>query len=199
MPRAPGQIDELKSAAILEAASDLFVEKGAGASMTEIARRAGVSKQTLYNRFPTKTDIGRALAARRSDAVTAPLKSGAAPEDVLAAIAETLISKICREGKGASLRGVALMSPEAPELARAIYDAGPGESVRRIAAWLAEQDRLGLLSVPDPAAAAEMFAGMVLGHGHLRAVLGLPHPHENDAPARARDTARRFIRAFAPA
>ncbi|PQZ78608.1 MULTISPECIES: TetR/AcrR family transcriptional regulator [unclassified Brevundimonas] len=198
MPRAPGQIDALKSAAILQAASDLFVEKGAGASMTEIARRAGVSKQTLYNRFPTKTDIGRALAAQRSDAVTAPLTSGAAPEDVLTAIAETLISKICREGKGASLRGVALMSPEAPELARAIYDAGPGESVRRIAAWLSEQDRLGLLSVPDPASAAEMFAGMVLGHGHLRAVLGLPHPRTDDAPARARETARRFIRAFAP-
>ena len=198
MPRAPGQVDELKSAAILQAASDLFVEKGAGASMTEIARRAGVSKQTLYNRFPTKIDIARALAAQRSDAVTAPLKSGAAPEAVLAAIAETLITKICREGKGASLRGVALMSPEAPELARAIYDAGPGESVRRIAAWLAEQNRLGLLSVPDPAAAAEMFSGMVLGHGHLRSVLGLPHPHQDEAPVRARETARRFIRAFAP-
>lgn len=197
MPRAPGQVDALKSAAILQAASDLFVEKGAGASMTEIARRAGVSKQTLYNRFPTKIDIARALAAQRSDAVTAPLKSGAAPEAVLAAIAETLITKICSEGKGASLRGVALMSPEAPELARAIYDAGPGESVRRIAAWLAEQDRLGLLSVPDPAAAAEMFSGMVLGHGHLRSVLGLPHPHTPDAATRARETARRFIRAFA--
>ena len=198
MPRAPGQIDELKSAAILQAASDLFGEKGAGASMAEIARRAGVSKQTLYNRFPTKTDIGRALAAQRSDAVTAPLTSGAAPEEVLTAIAETLISKICCEGKGASLRGVALMSPEAPELARAIYDAGPGESVRRIAAWLTEQDRLGLLSVPNPAAAAEMFAGMVLGHAHLRAVLGLPHPEDDDASTRARETARRFIRAFAP-
>ena len=198
MPRAPGQVDEHKSEAILQAASDLFVEKGAGASMTEIARRAGVSKQTLYNRFPTKLDIARALAARRSDAVTAPLKSGAAPEEVLSAIAETLIRKICSEGKGASLRGVALMSPQAPELARAIYDAGPGESVRRIAAWLAEQERLGLLSVPDPAAAAEMFAGMVLGHGHLRSVLGLPHPHQDDVPGRARETARRFIRAYAP-
>jgi len=195
MPRAPGQVDALKSAAILQAASDLFVEKGAGASMTEIARRAGVSKQTLYNRFPTKIDIARDAGY---DAVTAPLKSGAAPEAVLAAIAETLITKICREGKGASLRGVALMSPEAPELARAIYDAGPGESVRRIAAWLAEQDRLGLLCVPDPAAAAEMFSGMVLGHGHLRSVLGLPHPHTPDAATRARETARRFIRAFAP-
>src|SRR5690606_31223753 len=198
MPRARGQIDEQKSQAILQAAASLFVEKGAKASMSEIARRAGVSKQTLYNRFATKTEIGRALAAQRSDAVTAPLTSGAEPEAVLAAIAETLISKICTGGKGASLRGVALVSPEAPELARAIYDAGPGESVRRIAAWLKVQDEARRLSVPDPLAAAEMFTGMALGHGHLRSVLGLPHPEIADLPARARDVARRFVRAFAP-
>ena len=199
MPRAPGQIDEHKSQAILRAAADLFVEKGAKATMAEIARRAGVSKQTLYNRFPNKTDIGRALAAQRSDAITAPLlRAGAAPEDVLAAIAETLIDRICSGGKGASLRGVALVSPEAPELARAIYDAGPGESVRRIAAWLTEQDRAGVMSVPDPVVAAEMFAGMVLGHGHLRSVLCLPHPNTENAADRARDVAHRFMRAFAP-
>ena len=197
MPRIPGQIDARKSAAILQAASDLFVEKGAQASMAEIARRAGVSKQTLYNRFPTKTDIGRALAAQRSDAVTAPLKSGAAPEDVLTAIAETLITKVCHEGKGASLRGVALMSPEAPDLARAIYDAGPLESLRRLADWLETQNRAGRLHAPDPMAAAEMFAGMTLGHAHLRHMMAVPHPPV-DVDERARDTARRFLRAFAP-
>lgn len=198
MPRALGQVDEQKSRAILSAAADLFREKGARASMAEIARRAGVSKQTLYNRYPTKLDIGRALAAQRSDAVTAPLQSGAPVEDVLAAIAESLIRRICLDDKGASLRGVALVSPEAPDLARTIYEAGPGESVRRIGVWLAEQDRLGRLTVPDPRAAAEMFAGMVLGHGHLRSVLGLPHPAVGDVAARAREVARRFVRAFAP-
>ncbi|AYG94686.1 TetR/AcrR family transcriptional regulator [Brevundimonas naejangsanensis] len=198
MPRALGQVDEQKSRAILRAAAELFREKGARTSMAEIARRAGVSKQTLYNRYPTKLDIGRALAAQRSDAVTAPLQSGAAAEDVLAAIAETLIRRICLDDKGASLRGVALVSPEAPDLARIIYEAGPGESVRRIGVWLAEQDRLGRLTVPDPRAAAEMFAGMALGHGHLRSVLGLPHPAVDDVPARAREVARRFVRAFAP-
>lgn len=198
MPRIAGQIDESKSEAILEAAASLFAEKGVRASMAEIARRAGVSKQTLYNRFPTKGDIARALAGRRSDAITAPLRGGGEPEDVLATLAETLILKICRGDKGASLRGVALMSPDEPELARAIYEAGPGESLRRIAAWLAELDRRGVLTVPDPLAAAEMFTGMALGHGHLRSVLGLPHPHLDDPAARARDVARRFLRAFAP-
>jgi len=200
MPRAAGQIDESKSEAILEAASLLFAEKGAGASMAEIARRAGVSKQTLYNRYPTRGDIGRALATRRSDAITAPLRgAGGSPEDVLTAVAETLLTKVSHGGKGASLRGVALMSPEEPELARIIYDAGPGESLRRLGAWMGEQDRLGTLSVPDPLAAAEMFTGMALGHAHLRAVLGLAHPPTDQVGARAREAAQRFVKAFAVA
>ncbi|KQW86501.1 TetR/AcrR family transcriptional regulator [Brevundimonas sp. Root1279] len=196
MPRIAGQVDETKTEAILEAATALFHEKGATASMEEIARRAGVSRQTLYNRFPSKMEIGRALAARRSDAISAPLRTGGDPEAVLTALALGMLDKIIgKDGKG-SMRGVAMLSPHAPDVAAAIYEAGPAESLRRLAAWLAVQDRDGRLSVPDPAAAAEMFAGMVLGHGHLRAILGVAHP-SFDPEARARETARRFLRAFA--
>jgi TetR/AcrR family transcriptional repressor of mexJK operon len=197
MPRVVGQVDETKTEAILEAALVLFSEKGVTASMGEIARRAGVSRQTLYNRFPTKVDIGRALAARRSDAITAPLRSGGDPEAVLTAMAAGMLEKLCNNDTKGSMRGVALMSPHVPDVARAIYDAGPAEGLRRLSAWLTEQDGKGTLAVPNPNAAAEMFAGMVLGHGHLRSVLGVRHP-EFDRETRARETARRFIRAFAP-
>ena len=196
MPRAVGQIDETKTEAILDAALALFGEKGGLASMEAIARRAGVSRQTLYNRFPGKLEIGRALAARRSDAISAPLRAGGDPGTVLTALAAGLLDKLCQIDAGASMRGVALMSPEMPELADAIYQAGPAEGLRRLAAWLAEQDRLGLLSVPDPDAAAEMFSGMVLGHGHLRGILGVAQP-PFDLEARAAEAARRFLRAFA--
>lgn len=197
MPRIAGQVDETKTEAILEAAQELFAEKGGAVSMEAIARRAGVSRQTLYNRFPSKVEIGRALAARRSDAISAPLRAGGDPETVLTAMAAGMLDKLCsKDGRG-SMRGVVLMSPHAPDVAQAIYDAGPAEGLRRMATWLSEQDRNGLLSVPDPAQAAEMFSGMVLGHGHLRGVLGVPHP-EFDRDRRARETAQRFLRAFAP-
>lgn len=195
MPRIAGQIDETKTEAILDAALTLFSEKGAMTSMEAIARRAGVSRQTLYNRFPSKAEIGRALAARRSDAISAPLRGGGDPQTVLTAMATGLLEKLCGSG-ASSMRGVALMSPQAPDMAAAIYEAGPAEGCRRLAAWLTEQDRAGLMSVPDPAAAAEMFVGMTLGHGHLRGILDIPHP-AIDIPARAAETARRFLRAFA--
>jgi AcrR family transcriptional regulator len=197
MPRIAGQVDETKTEAILEAAMALFAEKGAAVSMEAIARKAGVSRQTLYNRFPSKVEMGRALASRRSDAISAPLRAGGDPQTVLTAMAAGMLDKLWgKDGRG-SMRGVALMSPQAPDVAHAIYDAGPAEGLRRMAAWLAEQDRQGLLGVPDPAAAAEMFSGMVLGHGHLRGILGVPHP-AFDRDRRAAEVARRFIRAFSP-
>lgn len=195
MPRAVGQIDPKKSEAILEAAQTLFSERGLAVSMAEIARRAGVSKQTLYNRYPTKTDIGRALARRRSEAITAPLRGPGDPLQVLTGFARVLLEKIRASDRGASLRAVALMSPNAPDVACAVYEDGPGQSLRRLAEWLAEQDAAGLLTAPDPAAAAEMFCGMVLGHSHLRHVMGVQQP-AFDIEARARDAAVRFIRAF---
>jgi len=196
MPRAPGQIDESKTEALLDAASALISEQGANVSMEAIARRAGVSKQTLYNRFPSRVEIARALAARRADALTQTLKSGDDPETVLVAYATGLLEKILLDESTTALRNVALIAPQAPGLAAAVYEAGPAEGLRRLSEWLAEQTRAGRLNTPDPDAAAEMLAGMILGHGHLRAVLGIPRP-DLDVPTRAREAARRFLRAFA--
>jgi AcrR family transcriptional regulator len=195
MPRAIGQIDPKKSEAILEAAQALFSERGLNVSMAEIARQAGVSKQTLYNRFPSKTEIGQALARLRSDAITAPLREPGDPLHVLAGFARIMIQRISLPEKGASLRSVVLMSAEAPDVARAVFEGGPAESIRRLSAWLAEQNAQGRLVVRDPDAAAEMFSGMVLGHSHLRHVMGVPQP-PFDIEAKARDAAIRFIRAF---
>ncbi|WP_428151177.1 TetR/AcrR family transcriptional regulator [Brevundimonas sp.] len=197
MPRVAGQIDARKSEAILEAATALFAEKGVSTSMEEIARRAGVSKQTLYNRYASKVDIGRALAERRSDLITAPLRSGADPETVLTALAAAMLEKVFGTSAGDSLRGVALMAPQAPDLAEAVYHAGPGESLRRLALWLADQDRAGVLRVPDPDLAAEMFTGLAVGYGHLRLFMGVAGPPVAEIPRRAREAAQRFLKAFA--
>jgi AcrR family transcriptional regulator len=46
---------------ILVAARDVFVERGAGAPLDEIARRAGVGIATLYRRFPDRETLMRAV------------------------------------------------------------------------------------------------------------------------------------------
>lgn len=192
MARRQGQIDERKREAVLDAAATLFAEKGMAVSMEEIARVAGVSKQTLYNRFASKAEIARAIANRRSDAIVAPLKGTGEPTQVLEALALSLLDRICHPDKVGSMRGVVLMSAEAPDVALAVYEGGPQRSLKLLSAWLADQTRAGRLDVADPDEAAEMFTGMVLGHGHLRAMLNAP---QLDAPRRA-ERARNAVRLF---
>lgn len=63
----------LRPGQILEAAFSAFIENGyAGTRMDDIARRAGVSKGTLYVYFQTKADLFRAMAHSFTD----PLMKG---------------------------------------------------------------------------------------------------------------------------
>lgn len=47
--------------ALLAAAREVFAEKGTGASLEEIARRAGVGIGTLYRNFPARQDLFEAV------------------------------------------------------------------------------------------------------------------------------------------
>jgi len=62
---------------VVEAAREVFAEKGLDASTNEIARRAGVGVATLFRRFPTRDDLVAATFADKmhayADAIDAAL------------------------------------------------------------------------------------------------------------------------------
>ena len=47
---------------VLAAAREVFTEHGIGATIPQVAARAGVGKATVYRSYPTKADLVRALA-----------------------------------------------------------------------------------------------------------------------------------------
>lgn len=201
MPRALGQIDVRKSEAILDAASEVMAERGLGATMEEIARRAGVSKQTVYNHFGGREEIVRVLAERRSSTVVAPLTlPGAAedPETALYGFARSLLETVASEEHSQTMRLTILSAAEHPELARIIYESGPRSSRRRLAEFLRVEHAAGRMEVDDPELAAEFFGGMVLGPWQLRGLMNLGAPDAADIERRARASARAFMRAYAP-
>ena len=65
LPSSPpkrGRRKEARPGELLEAALDLFVEKGyAATKVDEVAARAGVSKGTLFLYFPSKEDLFKAV------------------------------------------------------------------------------------------------------------------------------------------
>ena len=56
---------------VLEAASEVFTERGLDVSLDEVARQAGVGVGTVYRRFRTKEDLVEALFVDRIEAVAA--------------------------------------------------------------------------------------------------------------------------------
>jgi AcrR family transcriptional regulator len=202
MPRLVGQIDQLKSEAILDAASDVLAERGLGAPIEAIARRAGVSKQTIYNQFGGKTALIEALVARRVSLITAPLRvPGAAeqPIETLTALARTLIEIVSNCRVYALMRVTVQGAGAMPELAKAVFEAGPLTTRALIADFLATETQAGRMAVDDTMQAAEIFAGMCTGHLQLRALLGLEVNADPDRIAQlARTVTERFFRAYAP-
>ena len=203
MPRAPGQIDRVKTQAILDAAGQVFGERGLAASMEEIARRAKVSKQTIYNHYGSKPELIRAIVDRRVREITAPLMAPAAaagrPEETLATFARFMLDAVMQPRGGAMLRMTVESAAEQPDLARAFFEAGPATSRRRLADFLAMETQAGRLSVDDPVLAAEFFASMVIGAHQLAHLLGVGKYYDEGQIDRvAREATRRFLRAYAP-
>ena len=200
MPRLTGQIDSSKTEAILDAAADVLAERGLAAPIEEIARRAGVSKQTIYNRYGGKPDLVRALVERRVDSITAPLRSPGAeehPEATLAAYATSLLQVI--NDSGYSVMRLSIQSAaELPDLAREVFETGPMRSRRQLAGFLEMEDKAGRMRVDDPMQAAEFFGGMVLGHRQTQVLLRLATDlTDEDIDRLAKAAARVFMRAYA--
>jgi TetR/AcrR family transcriptional repressor of mexJK operon len=200
MPRLAGQIDVAKNEAILDAALDVLVERGLSASMDEIARRAGVSKQTVYNHYGSKADMVRAMCERRVTEMAAPLEAPGAleqPEETLAAYARSLINGVLNPRTIAMMRTAMAHAAEMPELPRAFHEAGPLANRRRLAGFLEAEARAGRLNCPDPMAAAEVFSGLVVATRQVAALFGQP-PELDDAETDriARTAAAQFVRLF---
>jgi TetR/AcrR family transcriptional repressor of mexJK operon len=202
MPRVPGQIDRAKTEAILEATAEAIYTRGLGVSVDEIARRARVSKQTIYNHYGSKADLVRSLIENRAATITAPLEVPGAleiPEAALAAYARALLGIIAFPRGVALFRLIIANVGVDPDLARSVFKASARASRARLADFLDREAKAGRMAISDPMEAADFFAGMVVGQHQLAGLLGL---ESELTPARieriATEAARRFMRAYRP-
>lgn len=168
-PRWQRRADE-RPREICAAALDVFAEKGfAAAKLDEIARRAGVSKGTLYLYFKDKADLFRAVVrdaiAPNVEALTSALSSLDAP------FAEIVRMFLCgfaeREAKlpvGAVAKIVIGESRNFPELARVWHDEVASKAIGALAGFVHAAQERGEVRPGDPRLYALSLMGpMVLG------------------------------------
>jgi len=202
MPRALGQIDVRKSEAIVNAAFSVLSERGLSAPLEEVARRANVSKQTVYNHYGSKTQLIRTLIERRRDEMCAPLTRPGALDDPLAALtdyASAMIRSVLTEPYGELMRMAVIGAPDSPELVDILYDTGFMGVRQKLARYLESLAARGAIRTDNPVEAAEMFAGLAVGGLQIRRMIGRDLSRDTlSEPNRAANCARLFLKAFAP-
>ncbi|HEY2765632.1 MAG TPA: helix-turn-helix domain-containing protein [Pseudonocardiaceae bacterium] len=93
---------------ILEAAGEVFAQRGLEASLDEIAEHAGVGVGTVYRRFPGKDELVEALFEQKIARVEALAEQAAAIPDGWQALASFLESALALQVADLGLRQVLL-------------------------------------------------------------------------------------------
>jgi len=190
-PRGRGRPrDPAKLEAILDAAYELFLDRGiAATTMDLVAERAGVSKMTVYANFQDKPALLAAVFDRRRKIMRLPdlpvESSLNLSLERLAEFGELVVSVLTRPEV---VRGTWLMAVECaadqPRLATAFYTAGRGEILKRVTAFLKGLTEQRVLAIDDPELAADQLIGAWVGMSELRQSLGVAGPPSSKAVAK---------------
>jgi len=183
---------------ILDAATDLFLAQGYGATSIEaVAQRVRISKRTFYHRFEDKPALFAAVVHRIIDRLrppaNVPLIEGADLPAMLERLGGLILRAALSEQAIALHRLVVAQSARFPELAAVVArDGATEEGVKLIGGLLEREAHKNDLHVDDAAFAAELFLHMLIGLPQRRA-MGL------GAPMSARELAawpRKVVRLF---
>ncbi len=200
-PRAGRPKSEEKRAAILEAASTLFLEKGLqGASMDAVAREAGVSKQTVYSHFENKDELFRAcikgkIAAYGFAEDTFP--GDGDTRELLFQLTRRFMELIFDPEVIAMHRVVSAEAASHPRIASLFYESGAAATKRAVGAFLDDLVRRGELAIPDVDYAAWQLANMAFGKFHMQLQFGLiDHVPDDELDAHLRRVVEDFVRLY---
>jgi AcrR family transcriptional regulator len=159
---APASLDTDKRRQIIQGARDVFLAQGFdAASMGEIARKAGVSKGTLYVYFDSKEALFQAIVHEQCLAQAEQVFTLDATDhdvrSVLTRLGKTFVGFLCRPDRVSSLRTIISISERMPSAGQRFYETGPATGIARVARYLEAQVAAGVLEVEDPEIAAAQF------------------------------------------
>jgi AcrR family transcriptional regulator len=158
--------------AMIAAATRAFLRDGYDAvSIGQVARDAGVSTRTIYNRFRNKADLFAAVVKRFVERDTVSVVSPGEfdeidPKRALTIIAQRLADRARRPEFMALLRTVAVEARRFPALAAKIRK---GDKVRvdtAIADYFRRQAHRGVMAISDTDAAAALFVQIARAELH---------------------------------
>ncbi len=152
---------------ILAAARRLFLDQGYEAvSIDDIARVAGVARQTVFNRFGSKDAVFRAMVADHwetwgSEVRLEHLEHSEPVEAHLRAVAQAIVAFQENPDQIKFQRLIVGESRRLDWIGPAAFRTGKGPRMKALAAHLETLHREGRLVCPNPMVAAWQFVGLV--------------------------------------
>lgn len=187
---------------VLDVAAKFFLEKGfAGASVTQIARSAHASKETIYSRYSTKEELFRAVIRRQTDRRAAELNSvlvpHARPEKALTSFGEIMLDRVLAEEALALRRTLFMEGQRFPELAEIFYELVLGRTIASLSKYLDEQVSKGRLLKLNSKLAAHQFMDLLVAEMVMRGSLGIfPKPTKMEKRKKVEDTIALFLHGY---
>lgn len=169
---------ERKRDAILEAASELFLESGySGVSVDAVVARVGGSKRTIYSYFGDKDGLFAAIVSRLCEQIVTPLTrldlKGKPLSEALALISRTFFDVVLAPRTLALHRLVVAEATRAPEAARTFFAAAPGTSYRCLAEYFEWAQAAGIVTPGNAHLRSTIFLDALTADFQLRCLLGL--------------------------
>ena len=175
--------------AIVRAAAELFEELGyEAASMSELSKRLGGSKATLYGYFASKEELLQAVVqafstGHLSDAtagLTADLERGiagaAALRAALIAFGERALKVLTNDRTAAAIYRIVVAASGRSDVGRLFHDAGPKQSVDALAALMKGAIARRELRALDPRVLAMQFLALLTAEISARICESDPPP-----------------------
>ncbi|AAN56275.2 TetR/AcrR family transcriptional regulator [Shewanella oneidensis MR-1] len=168
---------EQKKQQVLVAAIDLFCRQGfPHTSMDEVAKLAGVSKQTVYSHYGSKDELF--VAAIESKCVGHNLNDDllsdpSQPEATITEFALQFGEMIVSPEAITVFKACVAQSESHPEVSRLFFEAGPKHIVGLMADYLVAVEALGRYRFTQPHHCAVRLCLMLFGELKLRLELGL--------------------------
>jgi AcrR family transcriptional regulator len=194
--------DGAKRRQIVEGARQIFLARGFdAASMSDIARAAGVSKGTLYVYFENKEQLFQAIVHEECQVhAEAAFDLDHANHDVEAALTRlgsAYLGFLCSTVKASALRTVVAIADRMPEIGRIFYETGPAVGIARLADYLKAQNEAGVLAVDDCTVAASQFLDSCKSTLFMPVLFNFSAPPHDDAIRHVVGIAvRTFLRAY---
>ena len=200
-PAVPRPVDDARHQQVHDAVRALVRDQGAQVSMDAVAARAGCSKQTLYARYGSKQALLMQVLSEESRraVVLAGVPDAASLRPGLVAFARDHLARLSEPGTIGTARLLTGQAAQFPDEVRALYRIWIDGLQERLATWLRQAMRRGLLRHDDPHSAAELLLGMIVGLDFDRQRFLVPHRDTTDLQTQwAEFAVDSFLRAFAP-